>query len=407
MARLLYLWQAGFPWEVRVEKTCLALHQRGWEVTILARWKPRQRPEEDYRGLRLVRVGDRLPQFCSLPVPLNPLWYAEIQRTVNSWQPDVVLAREILLAETAGRVCRRRHIPVVIDMAEHYPATMRTFRKYQRNAALRFLVFRARVPDRVERRSLDWADGVITVCEEQNDRLHREYDYPRERIAVVQNTPELAGLAAVRRGSARPPRTFAYHGHMTPQRGLDNLIRGFAQASRDEPDIRLLLAGDGENRADLEQLARQCGVAERVLFSGRYRVEDLWRLYSETDVGLVPYPEEESCQHTVPNKLYDYLACGKPVLVSPTRPLRRIVEQTRTGIVLDSQAPEAIARGIRWMRQSDVGAFAEHGLRAAREQHNWARDAEVLTQFLARHCETRARNRGNRFDGPRYPRGEA
>ena len=53
---------------------------------------------------------------------------------------------------------------MLIDMAEHYPATMRTWKKYQGNALARFLVFWAKVPDLVERRSVGLADGIITVC---------------------------------------------------------------------------------------------------------------------------------------------------------------------------------------------------------------------------------------------------
>lgn len=385
MPKLLYIWQAGFPWEVRAEKICLALLARGWEVTLLARWKPGQPREDLHKGVRVVRVGHSLPSLCSLPVSVNPLWKDAIRREIDRWKPDVVVAREILLAEAASRACWKRKLPMIIDMAEHYPATLRTFKKYRRNVLLRLLVFHAKLPERVEKKSVARADGIITVCEEQNHRLTRCYGYPPAQMAVVHNTPSLAAFAGVRTGASMPPRVFAYHGHMTPQRGLDHLIRGFALAAKHDPGLRLLLAGGGESFADLVGLAQRCGIAERVEFTGPYRFEALPDLYSRTDVGFVPYPTDESCQHTIPNKLYDYLACGKPVIVSAAEPLRRVVEETGAGLVVDGSSPAHFAGAIQKMTETDARPLSEGGLRAACEKYNWDCDAATTARFLSRY----------------------
>jgi glycosyltransferase involved in cell wall biosynthesis len=247
-----------------------------------------------------------------------------------------------------------------------------------------FLVFQANLPDRVERRCMTRADGVITVCDEQNDRLHARFNYPRDRMVVVHNTPDLATFAPVRMGSSTPPRVLAYHGQMTAQRGLDRLIRGFAQIAPAHPQARLELAGDGESRPALMRLAQECQVADRVRFVGKYRFDEVISLYSETDVGLVTYPIDESINHTIGNKLFDYFACGKPVVVSPAVPLRRVVEETGAGLVLRDCTPEAIAAGLNEVLSADPTAWAERGLAAARSKYNWANDTGVLLDLLRR-----------------------
>jgi glycogen(starch) synthase len=384
MAKILYIWQGGYPWEIRVEKFCLALKEAGYDVTLMARGKPGQPAEEAGEGLRIIRVGQGLPGAASLPVPWNPVWSAAIRRVVAGWAPDVVIAREILLARPAAAACRRRGIPLIIDMAEHYPATMRAMEKYQRGM-MKYLVFQARLPDRVEHHAVAGAAGVITVCQEQNARLHASFGYPLDRMAVVHNTPDRAAFAAVRKGPETPPRVFAYHGHMTAQRGLDRLIRGFAPVARRHPRIRLDLAGDGPARPALVRLAEQCGVAEQVRFTGRYRFEELTDLYSRTDVGLVAYPVDESIDHTIGNKIFDYFACGKPVIVSPAAPLRRVVEETGAGLLLRDDTPEAIAEGLDQALSLDVAPLAEKGLAAACARYNWDSDKAVLLDFLARY----------------------
>lgn len=385
MTKVLYIWQGGFPWDVRAEKICLELIGRGCEVTLMARWVPDQAPEEVYREIRIVRIGHGLPGLLALPVPFNPLWRRMIRKVVDAWRPDLVIAREILLAEPAAAVCRRRGVPMVIDMAEHYPATMRSWDKYRQGLIVRFLVFHARVPDRIERRAVLRADGIITVCDEQNTRLHHQFGYPRDRMAVVHNTLELGTFDGVRKGSSVPPEVFAHHGYITSQRGLDNLVRGFALAAREEPEIQLVLAGSGDI-SEPARIARDLGVSDRVHLTGPYRHADLIGLYSKADVGVLAYPMDDSWFHTIPNKLFDYLACGKPVIVSPVGPFRRVVEDAQAGLVLAGNSPDEIAEGILRMRRLDPEPMAQGGLEAARMRYHWAHDVRVMVEFLNRYA---------------------
>jgi len=384
ITKILYIWQAGYPWEIRVEKLCAALKEAGYDVTLMARWKPGQPREEQYGGLRILRVGQGLPGAASLPLPFNPVWSSAIRKTIAAWAPDLVIAREIMLAEPAAAGCRKRGIPLIIDMAEHYPATMRAMEKYQRGI-MKHLVFQARLPDWVERRALARADGVITVCDEQNRRLHAMFGYPHDRMAVVHNTPDRTAFDPVRKGPLTPPRVFAYHGHMTAQRGLDRLIRGFAQVAQRHPQIRLDLAGDGDARPSLVRLAEQCGVAQQVRFIGKYRFAELSDLYTQTDVGLVAYPVDESIDHTIGNKIFDYFACGKPVIASPAAPLRRVIEETGAGLLLRDTTPEAIAEGLGRAMSIDLAPLAARGLAAACSKYNWENDKKVVLDFLARY----------------------
>jgi glycosyltransferase involved in cell wall biosynthesis len=383
MSKVLYIWQASFPWDVRVEKICRELVSRGCDVTILARWKPGQALEAEHDGVRVIRVGHNLPESLSLPLPLNPVWWRSIGRMVADWRPDLVIAREIMLVEPAAAASRRGRVPVVIDMAEHYPAAMRAWGTYRKRLISRFLVYHAKLPDLVERRAVALAGGVITVCDEQIDRLHRRYGYPPDRMTVVHNTLDREIFAGVRRGCSIPPEVFGHHGYVTAQRGLDEMVRGFALAAQKDRRIRLVLAGGGDV-SGLAGLARELGVEDRVKFMGPYRHEDLTTLYSEVDVGMIAYPVHESLEHTIPNKLFDYMACGKPVIVSRNTPFRRVVEKTGAGLVLSDTTPEEIAAGILQMTRLDPEPMVKGGLEAAQSRYHWARDADALLTFLSR-----------------------
>ncbi len=171
---------------------------------------------------------------------------------------------------------------------------------------------------------------------------------------------------------------------MTSMRGMDRLVLGFALAAREEPEIELLLAGTGDV-SPLKQIAREQGVEDRVHLTGPYQHLDLVRLYSETDVGMVAYPSSEALEHTIPNKIFDYMAAGKPLIVTPIAPFRRVVEEAGAGVVLDGESPEAIALGILKMRRLDPLPMVQGGLAAARSRYHWERDAEEFAGFLGRY----------------------
>lgn len=395
MARILYIWQKDFPWDVRTEKICRSLADAGHTVWILARWDAalrdtERRPEREmWKGIQIVRVGYEKRSALSLPISGNPLWAQALKRVVEEFQPNILMPREIMLAEAASTAARKQKIPVLIDMAEHYPAAMRGWKKYNGNVLSRFVVQTARIPDWVERRAVACADGIITVCDENSERLQRQYAYPMTQTQVVHNTPSLVTYSNVRKGSNQglgsPPVEFAYHGYMMPERSLEMIVRGFALAAKRYSDIHLTLAGSGESFEDVCRTSESSGIQERINLPGGYSSDDWVRLFSATDVGFVLYRNDDFSNYTLPNKLFDYLACGKPVIVSDVRPMRRVIEETGAGIVTDCSRPEPIAEAIEYIRNADYATMSANGIRAAEQRYNWSVDNASLQAFVNRY----------------------
>jgi glycosyltransferase involved in cell wall biosynthesis len=386
MARIVYIWQKDFPWDVRTEKICLALRDGGHEVTMLVRWSAGSPSESLWKDIRIVRVGVGMPSALSLPVSGNPLWHRALQCLVDEWQPDMLMPREIMLAEAASRCARRRGIPVVIDMAEHYPAAMRGWKKYNASLLSRWAVQTARIPDIVERRAVERASGIITVCEENSERLSKQYGYNAAQMAVVHNTPDTSVFHNVRKGLQHPTlRHFGFHGYIAPERNVEVLVRAFAIAAREHPDLALTIAGDGESMPEVRRAVSETQMHERIRLLGAYKYNELERLYGEIDVGIVVYRNDEFSNFTIPNKLFDYLACGKPVIVSNAAPLKRIVETTKTGLVSQCDTPEPLAQtllSMAAMPKADSDEASCNGILASERLYNWSVDTQTLLAFV-------------------------
>ena len=129
--RIVYLWDADYPWDVRTEKVCAALTAAGHDVVIAARnrgWRAeRERlAEGTVRRMRPWRwMGRRMDGILSFPAFFSPRWTGLLAAAVRESDAELVIVRDLPLCPAAIRVARRAGIPVVLDMAENYPAMIK------------------------------------------------------------------------------------------------------------------------------------------------------------------------------------------------------------------------------------------------------------------------------------------
>jgi len=400
MRRVLHVWQSGYPWEVRVGKINRALIARGVSVYVLARNRGQECKRErlttqlrdsDAQAVEdVIRVGGGgLLRPLSLPVPRNPVWLRALHSAVEEIRPDLVIVRDIPLALDAARAAHRSGVPIVLDMAEHYPAAMRSWDKYRRNAIARMLVHRWKLPDGLERAAVPIMEGVLVVCEEQRERLQRDYGIEAWRIDVVMNTPELETwrplrrrVAAGRRSQAHERIVFGYHGILCEDRGLEDIIRGFDIARRSDTRLALHIYGDGEAARDLRRLAYSLDAAPAIYFSGPYSPGNLGGLYAECDYGIVSLRRNTFTEHTVGNKFFDYAALGLPFVYADVPPLRRLMRTMRCGLAFRSGDIESIAQAFLALPTQDRNELATNGIVAIDRELNWGVDSERLGAFL-------------------------
>jgi len=338
--------------------------------------------EEHYHGIQIIRVGYELSWKLSTPVSMNPLWLKEIRKTAVRFNADMIIVREIILASAASKIAHDMGIPVIMDMAENYPAAMKLWKKYRQDILKMAFVHWFNIPEKVEEISIPKMDGIITVCFEQNQRLNTDYGVPFGKMRTVHNTPHINNFNGIRLGSNRPPKIFGHHGYMTAEKNLENLLRGFILAAKEFPDIELHLAGSGDCEPELKSIAHNSKFKSRIHFTGSYDYADLNKILSDIDVGVIPYNVNNFNNYTIHNKIFDFMASGKPVIVSNTEPYKRLIEETGAGFVIDCSKPENIADALRKMREADIINFAIKSLNSFYMKYNWSFDKMHLVKFI-------------------------
>lgn len=391
--RIGFVWDGNYPWDIRVEKICRSLVGHGHEVHLICRNSRREPREEIIDGMRVHRLpylngSDSLNRLINFPLFFNPVWCYNIRSVVRSERVEVLIVRDITLSLTALAAAEKSGIPVVLDMAEPYPEMIRAQHRYENLGAVEKLVRNATIADWVEKKTLRDVAAVFAMVEESKDRMIR-MGVPGEKIVIVSNTPDLERFSGGRKsypGSMSGLKSMTvlfYVGYMHQHRGLNIAIRGMKHILEKDKNIALVIVGKGDGEDELKRLADELGVADHVFFEG-YQHHSLVPDYiASSDIGIIPHFSCGLWDNTIPNKLFDYMCMAKPVLCSDTKPVKRIVEQERCGLVYKDTDPEDFARKALEMLAPDVrGAMAKNGLNAVARRYNWEMDSGVMIDTI-------------------------
>ncbi len=383
--RILYVWDSDYPWDVRTEKICLALTRAGHEVVISARNLGRQpRSERIPEGIveRLPFFGFPGGRHLSFPAFLNPLWLAHLEGIVRRHRIDLILCRDLPLGPAALLVSNRRW-PVVMDMAENYPAMIADIWSDGRAGGLDLLIRNPSLVAAVERWALPRFDHVLTVVEESSDRV-RELGVDPDRISVVSNTPSLDRLQPLRPRTEGDTLRVVYLGLMEHHRGVSDVLEAVARLVSDGVKVRCDIIGDGRDLDEFRRRALALNLGEpSLMFHGRLAHPDAIRIVNDAHIGLVPHRATPSWNTTISNKLFDYMAGGLAVVTSDAVPSARVVRETGAGTIFRAGDASQLARAIRQLL--DISFWEQcrrQGQEAIRRQYHWEKDSRVLLDVV-------------------------
>jgi glycosyltransferase involved in cell wall biosynthesis len=404
LRRVLHIWYADYPWDVRVQKVIVGLQQRGWSVDVVARNKRNLADEETVDGavihrLRSIRFLSRsLNGLLSFPAFLNPRWIKHIWRIARQTKPDVLLVRDLPLAPAVIWVGRLLRTPVVLDMAEDYPGLLRALWETRVAKPLDLLVRNPTLASFVERWVLRRVDGVVCVIEESAARV-RSLGVPEAKITVVRNTPMTIDVPSNLRNNqdAGEALLIAYLGLIERHRGVHDLIRAVAECRKRNWQVKLVVVGDGVGLPEIQALATELGVlGHGVELLGRLENRRALEVIAKANVGAIPHVPCAAWNSTIPNKLFDYMSLGLPVLASDVPPVQRIVIQEACGVCYRSGDIMHLMSKIEELRSRSARArMAEAGIAAVTERYNWMKDSERLDAAL-RHVVGISSRRGEK-----------
>lgn len=359
-------------------KTFLA---KGAKVRLLVRAFNEHLESEIRDNLEFRAIEKNEKTIISVPLDINPKWKNFIQNNIEDFNPDLIIVREMFLSSLVSSLVKDTKIPVLMDMAENYPAAMKSWKKYNSRVLPKLFIHKFEYPKRIERRAVQKVDGVVVVCDEQMERLHAEYGTDTERMVCIYNSPMKDLIPPDVKKNQNEQPVFIHHGMMTSEKSLTNFILACKIIFDREIRIKVLLPGFGDCMEDYKYLTQKLGIHSMFDFTGPYDGSKLGYLLSVADCGLIPYELNEFNDYTLHNKLFEYFALGLPVIVTPMIPTAKIVQYTGAGIVAKSASPDDIADAIITFLQSESKSMSQASS-AAHMTYNWDEEEKKLLNFL-------------------------
>ena len=254
-----------------------------------------------------------------------PYHYHIFNRIIREKKIDIVVAAHVLAGAAVISAAKKNHVPVIFDLKDWFPDSAAA---YFKNRYLADIV-RNGVWE-ITKRNLSRSDRITTVSPSLVDKL-KGLGFSAELITNGVDRdlfmPQDGSQMRQKLGIGPDELVVGFSGSIERWYAIDEMIRALPELLRHRERIRLLIVGGSlftDYEGELRALAQALGVSDRVSFTGIKPYAELPRYIACMDVCTIPLSPPRWMDIALPNKFFEYSACGKPILMRPIPDVARI-----------------------------------------------------------------------------------
>ena len=232
--------------------------------------------------------------------------------------------------------------------------------------------------------------GLTTITSALKEKLCSDYKIPPEKIGIWSSGVDL-NVFYPRDGSMMREKlgvdgqfVVFYHGSIGYRRGVVELVKAIGLLNKKYDDICLIILGSGSDLETVRKIKSEQKL-DNVLIHPPVDYETVPEYIATSDLCIVPLPDLECWRVSSPLKLMEYLAMGKPVVLTDIPAHREIVKNQEEALFVSDIKPETLCRAIEkaYHMRNGLHLLGNAGLRNARENCSWNIQADRLVQFLS------------------------
>lgn len=364
----------NFVNDSRVEKVADSLTKQNYEVTIYAIYEEGLPEFEIVNNITINRIKLLTKNWSKNPI-IQLIKYIEfgIKFIVSQKNVDIIHCNDLgpLPLTILLKKIRRDRLKVVYDSHEY-----QTERKGING-------FKKKIMEFMEKKLIKHADEVITVSESIAEEYKRKYNINKPKI--ILNCPPVLGTTRDQNlfreifGINENKTLFLYQGGLSYGRGIEKMLDAFSTLKSN--DFALVVMGSGA----LERMVVDYSEKnENIFHHPPVTQKELLNYTSSGDIGVLLY--ENTCLNhyfCLPNKLFEYMMAGLPVLVSNLFELKKFVEENNCGLVVDEIKRESIHDAINKILESDIVKMSKKSIDVS-QRYNWESQEEQLLDIYRR-----------------------
>lgn len=387
--KVLMLLESDYPPDIRVQNETKVLVNEGYGVTLLCLTKQKQRVgTSEIDGVEVHRFY--LPQFfykskvAQIKFPFyNWFWKSRVYsflKTTNQ-KFDCIHVHDLTLLNTGLVIKKKLGVPLITDLHENYPYLIKNAKHTQKGLGKWLSDYKSWIT--YEQNNIGKSDYVLTVVEEMKNRL-LQFDPRPERHFVYQNVVALSNIPeTVCTDVESNEFKIVYAGGLTPQRGVQYVIEAIAVLNKRGVECKLVICGSGNYLEYLKKQVVNLNLQKEIEFKGHVSQEQVFREIEKGSATVIPHLRSIQNDCSSPNKLFQYMALGKPVFVSNCKSLARIVKEYECGLSYQFDDSTELANSVEKIindksLQLKMGVNA---LKAVKEKFNVDEEGKNITKL--------------------------
>ena len=378
----------GFPPDLRIEKEAKSLIAAGHSVYLLCSGHRDEHSLDQWDKMRVHRLKN--PGFFPNKI-FNLLYYIlrlnfrfalKARQIIKRHHIEAVCVYNTPVFPSIWLAARGLKTPIVLVMLEYYPALLDTLRQNFFDH-IKHPKFSTSLVDSISTRL---ADCVIVMAEESKQLILRN-GVPAAKVEVVTNSWELNNRISVdKKLESQYTNNFilSYVGLVNAShRGVDIAVRAMVFIAKRIPEAILVIVGSGRALEEMKKLVQELKIESHVVFTGWVDFERVLSYIKLSHLGLIPYRIDAHTDTTLPHKLFQYMACGKPVVASRARAMARIINQTHCGYVVPPEDPLALSRAVVSLYENPDKALemGRNGVQWVKNRYNWESESRKLNRI--------------------------
>jgi glycosyltransferase involved in cell wall biosynthesis len=365
MKKVCILLSVQHPFEVRVfRREARTLAKNGYHVTIVARCQKSEKVE----GIKILGVGEAKNRLSRI----LGTWRVFIQAVREKADIYQVLNPELLLWGVILRIVTRK--PVVYDVHEHFPDSIK-IKPYISPLLRRPFSLLVDIYERILARFVSY---VITADSETTKRFRGI----NKNVSTLFNFPAVEDFKKIAEGGKKKGKVIIYPGSIGKERGGDAMLQALELVKRRIPEVKLMLIGFSteQYKAHLKDKIERSGLDDNILMLGPLAHQEVIKHIKRANVGLSLLQPSPKFEKNIPQKVFEYMACGIPVVSSDLTPIRAFLETSNCGILVDPTNPEQVADALIFFLEhpEEAEKMGQNGRQAVWEKYNWENESQKL-----------------------------
>lgn len=385
----------SFPPDSRVENEAYSLIKAGHEVHMFSlNFKGLTPAYEEINGIRVHRISAGQLLYKSSALAYDWSWFhKQVQKKVSSFLrtilPEAIHVHDMLIAKPvmdANDAWEKR--PLTLDLHENRPEIMQYY-PHLKKLPGKWLISINRWR-KAQNELIKRADQVVMVTPEAIDVAIKETGVSRDKFISLPNTiePDIYLHYPIDQKIVEKFKKgfdIVYVGDTGLRRGLDTALYALKILLKDVPQAQLIMVGKSTEDDQLMEIVQQEGLSANVLFEAWQDVSLFPSYIHGSEVCISPLKRNKHHDTTLANKLFQYMAGSRPLVVSDCPAQISIVEECACGLVHQADNPQDLAAQLLELYKNPTRArtLGANGREAVMSKYNWQKTAEPLLAYYA------------------------